>query len=510
MTKLNTDAGPSELVRDLYKSISACADHHDDQIIKSLHIPTPIDDALVMAGKQDKVVIVTGNTGDGKTHLIRAVSAQFSKTIIINKDANEVEDEEIIKSIDRALARKKALIIAINEGILLDVCEKAKSRCPWASQVIEAILRPYVYDSSAVKHLDGIVILDLNLRNNLSCSVVSQVLVKVAGFADLASDSTGVLRDNADSIRNQEVQRRITMLLDLVAQTGFHATMRELLGFFAHLICGGEDSEQGKVPNPYYVNAFEGGEGPLFDFVRRYDPLALPNPFLDDVLFTAQDQPGDWEIYRPDEIRVPDDLESFRERKRRAFFEHKMGDKILRVGRSDVDRTFASLAREDQAPEQVAIRLLNKFFDTKDSQTDQLTLWVYHQYNARPVRYVASRQVITSSEFEIRIPRLPVNQKQIFQDHYPDHVVLAHKKMSMSEGLIIDRRLISMLISSDRMSGLGTKNFEAQTKIAQFYDSLAKTTSNQQSVVQIMRLDNMKKVRIGVNISDRTYYIPGG
>ncbi|MBF0305007.1 MAG: hypothetical protein HQL41_05090 [Alphaproteobacteria bacterium] len=510
MSAIDTVFPALDVVRSLYKSLSACADHHDQALIEQLHIATAIDDAILMSAKQDKVVIVTGNTGDGKTHLIKQVEGQFNKTFTINKDANEVEDDEIIQSIDNALANKETLIIAINEGILLDICEQAKTKCPWAPQVIDAILRPYVYDSNSTKELDGIVILDLNLRNNLSRAVVSQAIEKVAGFVDVASDPSGLLKDNADSIRRPVVKDRITHLLDAVARTGFHATMRELLGFCAHLICGGEDEEQGIPPRPYYINAFDGGQGPLFDLVRRYDPLFLPSPFLDDKLFIAQDKPEDWEVDRPDEIRVADDPDLFRQRKRRAYFEHKLGHGILRGERSEVDRAFHDLTKADQAPEQVAIRLLNRFYNSKDTQTDQLTLWVSHQYNARPPRYVASRQVISATEFEVRIPRLPPHLKHVFANHYPDHVILAHNEMEPGEGLVIDRRLVSMLIAGDRISGLGTRNFEAQTKIAALYDALARVSSSQQSVVQIMRLDSMKKVKIGVNVANRTYYIPGG
>jgi hypothetical protein len=205
-----------------------------------------------------------------------------------------------------------------------------------------------------------------------------------------------------------------------------------------------------------------------------------------------------------------EDLGLFRGRKRRALFEHVRGRDILRAEGSDVERAFQQLTRADQSPEHVAIRLLNRFYDAKDTQTDQLTLWVSHQYNARPTRFVASRQSVNASEFVVRIPRLPAYLKDVFKDYYPDHVVLCHRSMALGDGLVIDRRLVAMLIAGDRMSGLGSRNLEAQTKVAAFYDALAKTNSNQQSVVQVLRLDNMTKAKIGVNVSTREYYLPGG
>jgi hypothetical protein len=498
-----------DIVRSLYKSLLACADHHDPEILRRIHIPTAIDDAIVMAAKQDKVVIVTGNTGDGKTHLVRQVGSEFSKSIAINKDANEVEDEELIRTIDKAVTNRKALILAINEGILLDVCEQAKAKCPWAPPVIDAILRPFVYADEAAPDLGQIVILDLNLRNNLSPDVIICAIDRVVSLAEHAGEDEGTLAENIASLRHPIVKGRITHLLDTVGKTGFHATMREVLGFVAYLICGGAD-EEAAAPAPYYVNAFEGGQGPLFDKAREFDPLLMPSPFLDDQLYMVQDADTDWEIERPGEMRVLEDLGLFRERKRRAFFEHVRGRDILRAEGSDVERAFQQLTRADQSPEHVAIRLLNRFYDAKDTQTDQLTLWVSHQYNARPTRFVASRQSINASEFVVRIPRLPAHLKGVFKDYYPDHVVLCHRSMGLGAGLVIDRRLVAMLIAGDRMSGLGSRNLEAQTKVAAFYDALAKTSTNQQSVVQVLRLDNMTKAKIGVNVSTREYYLPGG
>ena len=510
MADLEAKQSGPDIVRSLYKSLSACADHHDPALIRRLHIPTAIDDAIVMAARQNKVVIVTGNTGDGKTHLIRQIEDEFAFGVTINKDANEVEDETLVKAIDKAVTLGEALILAINEGILLDICEQSKSRCPWAAPIIDAILRPYVYDDCGTKELGSIRILDLNLRNNLSGEVVGHAIDRIADLAVDGADPSGPLNANLQRLRHPVVRERVTHLLETVGRTGFHATMRELLGFVAYLLCGGEDRAANAPPRPYYLNAFVGGQGPLFDRLRQFDPLLMPMPFLDDRLFMVQDTDAEWEINPPDEMRTAEDMNLFRERKRRAYFEHRSGREILRTDRTDAERYFTQLTRREQSPEQVAIRLLNRFFDSRDQKTDELTLWVAHQYNARPTRFVASRQIVSAAEFTVAMPALPTDLRDVFRDHHPDHVILRHRDMSPGDGLVIDRRLVGMLVAGDRMSGLGTRNPDAQTKIAAFYDKLARICTNQQNVVQVLRLDNMSKCRIGVNVATGEYYIPGG
>ena len=499
-------SGGDDIVRSLYKSTASCADHHDASFLRDLHIQTAIDDAIILAARQNKIVIVTGNPGDGKTHLIRRVQNDFPFKARVNEDANQREDRALIKEIDDAYQSKNAFILAINEGVLLSICEQAKSRSVWAKDVIQAILRPYVYGDETIRSDSRLLILDLNLRNNLARDIVRQAIEKVVSLAD----KKGALAANAARLKNTMVIERLINLLDAVGRTGYHATMRDLLGFIAFLICGGEDEPGADKPRPYYVNAFVGGIGGLFEQVRALDPLASPAPFLDDRLYMCLDEEDEWNLAQPSERREKENIDLFKTRKRRAFFEHAAGESILRAERSEVDKTFANLKSVDQAPEHVAIRLLNRFFESKESGNDNLTLWVGHQYSARPLRYVASRDSLSSSDLVVRIPRLPPHLAQAFSDHYPDHVILLHRSAKdFGDGLVINRGMVAMLLAGDRTSGIGTRNTEALAKIAAFYDRLAKLSASK-NIVQILRLDNAEKVRIGVQLDTRAYFIPGG
>ena len=124
-----------EIVRSLYKSALSCADHHDADFLKSMHINTPLDDVLLMAIRQKKIAIITGNPGDGKTHLIRKMQENdIPAKVIVNMDANQLDDEDLIKMLDKAHHNKNGLVLAINEGVLLSVCEQAKERSVWAKR----------------------------------------------------------------------------------------------------------------------------------------------------------------------------------------------------------------------------------------------------------------------------------------------------------------------------------------------------------------------------------------
>lgn len=498
-------------IRGFYRSVYSCADNHDPEMRSKIHISTPIEDALVKAANVKKVVIVTGNPGDGKTHMIMKIEGEsdFPKKTPVNVDANVTENGELISAINGAITTKRPYVLAINEGILLDICEQARKRHEWPDKIIRAIREPYDYDEPREEH-DRIAIFDLNLRNNLSESVVRQALDKILSLAD--DDKSSPYFENVQRLKDPSVRQRLFALLDTVAQTGIHATMRELLGFVSYLVCGGEDEDRSGRAKPFYMNAFDGGVGALFDAIREYDPLQMPAPFLDYRLYTAADADDDWFYIPDDEMRTEEDIEVFKARKRRAYFEHKEGDKILRRERSGVDHNFEMLRRKDQSPETVAISLLNRFFDSNsnDDSNDQLVLWFSHQFSARVVRYVVSSQAINASEFEILVPRLPAYLSEVFPDHYPDHVIFRHKQMPLSDGLVIDRRFLKMLIEGDRINGLGSRNPEAHTKIASFYDRLTKLCTRPLKKVRILRLDNLRDAQIGVNIEERSYFNPRG
>jgi hypothetical protein len=503
----------AEIIRFLAHAVN---EHFTDDVLRKIHIKTQVEPEIVFGAQNRRIVILTGNPGDGKTHLIRCAQAEHdlpSNTTIV-LDANQLEAEEVVKTIQTAMAQDKPLVMAINEGILLQACQTVESRYPWAKDVVDALLHPYCYGESdgepkvAPDTQRKPVIYDLTRRNNLTAVVVRDALDRIT---NLALEESTPMRDNAQRLRSGTTRQRLCSLLDVVGQTGLHATMRDLYGFLAHLLSGGEDEVTGSPPQPYYLNAFEGGEGPLFSAVRRLDPVRVPAPFLDDALFEDEDEPADWLAEAPEDYKCERDPAKFQRRKRRAFFEHRAGKSLLRDGHNDVYAKLSQLRDRSQSPEYVAVSLLNRFFDSSSATgSEQLVLWFSHRYHARPVRYLASSSNIPTSAFTVRIPRLQSHLQKAFPNHYADHVVFVHRSMPTDAGLVMDARLIGQLLDGDRISGLGVRDPEAQARVASFYDRLARNApQGAASVVRILRADTMQQVSIGINPEKRSYFIPG-
>ena len=67
-----------DLTRRLYRGASAYADRMAPEWLATIHIETDLDTELVQAVATGKSVVLTGNPGDGKTHLLRILAPRLT------------------------------------------------------------------------------------------------------------------------------------------------------------------------------------------------------------------------------------------------------------------------------------------------------------------------------------------------------------------------------------------------------------------------------------------------
>jgi hypothetical protein len=511
------------LVQSLYRALSSCADHLDAEAIELLHVETALDKCVRRRAIEGQVVFVTGNPGDGKTFLLKKLEPELQAAKVgVCLDANEVDDGDLIRQIDRGIRGKHGLVVAINEGILLNVLRVAEER-PWANEARRQLLRPFEYRPQEDEKDPRISVLDLNLRNNLAQRIVRLALERVLR---LSAPCAGCPKERCEGAQNAHalgeplVADRLAAFLELVAQSGYHATMRDLFGFLSFAIWGGRGCDdikgQTRSPASYWDNAASGGVGPLFDVLRRFDPVWHASPLVDDKLWRYAEEQSGWLVSSGQAARGTGDLDAQRQafegRKRRAYFEYDGGERILQGAGTEVDRLLREVVDSASANVSKTVRLLNRFYDRGDDRSEVLYLWVTHRYDARPSRFAAARWQVPINELEILVPTLRRDLAEAFPEYQADHAVLVRKGDAPEMGLRIDRSLLVALVEAQHGMPASFRSGEPGARITTFYDRLAQRAAAEErrrvGEVRIVNIDTGGNIRIAVDLEARRYVRP--
>lgn len=509
--------GPS-LVRSLYRSLASCADHHDATTVAMLHIETAVDSFIRIQARRGGVIFVTGNPGDGKTHLLRHLDEELTEAgMEVILDANQLSDDVLAKTIERAYSSKKGgAILAINEGVLVNLLDCYPDR-PWAKNVKEYLFAPFWYREEPTPIDRRVCVVDLNLRNNLAPAVIRKaikLLLRMSAPCQACPKTTCSLYLNSTRLR-PESSEQLVRLMETIGNAGTHATMRDVHGFLGYVLAGSASCEEEQAsrlePERYWRNAFEGGQGHLFDLARKLDPIKNTDPVVDDALWRSADDPGSWLEGPISDPRASSDFESrveaFQDRKRQALFEYRGAEHLAQVVNDGTDRLLREIFEAGGTVRKL-VALLNKFFDRDETSSEVLYLWVTHRFDAQPARFAAAMDTISVRSLEILGPQIRPELAEAFPDYQPSHVILTHREAPASEGLRVDRPLVSALL--DSANGLPTafRRGEPEARIAAFYERLRYRLGDPEDTTVYVRLvdrDTGSNHRVAVDLVDNSY-----
>lgn len=406
----NNSDGPISFVERLYRNANSYADRLTREELDWIHVDLGLDDYLLSSAKDGWQIVVTGNPGDGKTFLIERLREKLTSEYdaVVITDANACTDSEILSAWRSCHDNGRAFVLAINEWPLFELRRLARSEgFEPVDEAVRQVQAAVFYGEAPESRRGKVAVIDLNLRNVLAPRVVKSAIERLTDhrFVSELSDADPAAV-NVERLRSNRVQERLAALLDQASRRGEHATMRQLMGFLAYILTGGTDAtgrimSQGSGRYLYANAVFEGGDGPLFDLVRRsFDPATVTHPDLDEDLWRGTTDPSDW--LDPADVPVAPAFSSEDERercfkiaKRRFFFEHAQGAdllKLLPADEADFDRVLREGLDGDPQLVREMVLSINRFFEpdcTKD-EDNRLILWQSHRYDVRaPATFVA-------------------------------------------------------------------------------------------------------------------------
>lgn len=532
-----------DYVISLYNGHSAIAERVDFARLDQIHIPTPLDAKVEEWVAQKHDVVLTGNPGDGKTHLMNILDTQSRLlNAYLEKDASQKTARHILESWAENKRVGKPFVLAINHAPLRQLAEQAKD-IPDLSYLNEKL--PASVDNFVVYHTEGQedlgppMIIDLSQRELLDDQgeITNRLLDTLCVLA-ISEECPHCppphcehcpVTYNVEALSNKKIRNHLLKVLSLVAKRGFHATMRDLIGLLAYIITGGvscaerwkpvinDDGEEEipKCDDYFYYNLLFMGRNKLFDAIRNtFDPGDYADSKVDIDLWMGKLKTG-WLINKPDPVSPrPGTLEELRRLKRRYFFEydHEDVDRVINRVLSETERDFYKLISEDEAYDhqhiEDLIEMINLLYAPLRPEVEQgqgyryrLRLWNKHRYSVGQVPGYFAMRSVSSEKLRIYRPRLNPKYNEAVAVRQ-DHILLAVNEWIPGDAALrVDWEMYQALSSAKQGKPIDIQPFHILRRLDLFLRKLGSEggpaysietiewSNHRTRTVQVMRVD---------------------
>ena len=460
-----------------------------DAEFDALHLWTPLEDYLLHRAHTGLSIVMTGNAGDGKTHLARELKRRlesdadrfefvFDATAVMNNG----DVGPILERWREAKKSDKRIVLAINQYPLYMLRRRLPDSLPAIAKEIDRQWRARLTTDGAGgyedtvqgdHYVDSLLLVDLSLRNPLSGEFARLVLEKMlsdpAVQRHAASGVDTNFSFNFERLANLQVQERLYELFDRVVSSGRRTTIRELWILTARLLFGvsAADEPPGARKTWYSERLF--APDTRFSLIGALagvaDPAAVSHPHVDQRLETPYGTNADeWLVGDEPPTPLPSPVSGlgaagndyrgrFRALKRRFYFEHKDGGaNVFELDPAAHARFHDMLRNPDDDVDSMSllIEAINRCYFPQhfDGIKDKLCLWIGHRLDEQPTKSFIAGECIPRERLHIQRPTPPSKLRDAFR-YVPDHLVLSvtgPDGLSSAEGALrIDAALFRTL-----------------------------------------------------------------
>ena len=509
-----------QFIRDFYRGTSAYADHVDADLLSYIHLKTKLDDAVISAAKSGKDIVLTGNPGDGKTHIIRVLKEQLERLatpVIVELDASTLSNEEIYSRWAQAKDRHTPFVIAINAAVLFSVYKSYPDFRPIKEAYFQMANAVVFHDEDA--NTDSVLVFDLSKRDALSSEILKQAVIKMTDDCHYLECkncplfNSCVVHKNRKLLNNELFQKRLSLIFQRVSLKGYHATLREIQSFIAYLIFGNRSCKQlnQTAGNSEYdiVSLIYSGTGKLFEAINAaLDPVNISHPIWDERILLNNIPSESWaEDYDvPAEAIAFDNEKLFNLKKRQFFFFNRYGNELLYILDDDTTRFQKFLTQENGKIIKELIFKLNSFFGTANGSTTKLQIWSGHRYNNEPRKVLISTGTIKRSEFSVGRPVLLQSMQSGIE--MTSNYIRLEKKESPNIFLKIDFEMYLLLNEAEHGVPVLFMESDLVKKVWRFVEQLQsyKDIEDADSVeIGLMDVQNKKTILVDIDREDNKY-----
>ncbi|MGH8549404.1 MAG: hypothetical protein ACRERU_12565 [Methylococcales bacterium] len=409
----------------------------------------PIEGFIAREVRQGTSIFLTGNAGDGKTHILRKLAPVLRECgAIVVEDATALMRRNDIRPVlDRwreAVAAGVPFCIAINEYPLHLLRPAARATLPKQAYTLDHYCRNRLtYGPDASTDSDGeLLVLDLSLRNPLHREFGGRMLAKILNDSDLDAvrpESDQGLALNLIKLRHPQIQDRVLSLFERLCDLGFRASIRELWIMLSRMVLGYrsdmEPPMSSNTGNWYSEVLFMTDERfALIRNLRVTDPASSSHPIWDSIIEDGEKTSADdWAFGIPcPQLAVKLDRGGFKALKRAFYFEHKSGNHCFDLEDCD-SREFRRLLHEhrddDPGVKRQLIEAINRAYCPVSFPGSQnnLYLWNGHRFHEQPSRSFLANRHVSEERLQVLRPQLPKRLREGMPEYKPDHLLLCLK-----------------------------------------------------------------------------------
>ncbi|RWC87651.1 MAG: hypothetical protein EOS72_20615 [Mesorhizobium sp.] len=499
----------------------ATAEALSDQDFDRMHIASGVESFLAARVQAGQSIVLTGNAGDGKTHLLRRMKPALESTgAVVVEDATALmragRVEPILDRWQQAIEAQRPFCIAANEYPLyqLRIADKESSHMVEVSRQCRHRLaygRPTIDEDA-----NGLLVVDLSLRNPLSASFIDAMIDKLLGDAALnkavIGSSEPVARRNFELLSLPRVRGRLRALADRLIALGYRATVRELWILVSRMVFGRLGRGDFERSDWYSEALFAHDE--RFDAtiaLRAVDPTGSSHPYWDGALeLRSEPVRSGWAQRQPLASPHPTlEWADFAALKRRFYFEHERGQEVFELADSDASEFQALLQGQRVSGPGLVAKLVEAInaaycpvrFDSRDQH---LYLWNGHRFHEQPSRSFVAGDRIASEQFALEVPRLPMRLDGAF-DYHPDHVVLTALGSRGKPRLRIDFPLWQTLRRLGR--GLPRKLVPERDihRLDAFLEKLGAELNGERHTIWSAHLENLELIQVNLSMDGRRF-----
>ena len=434
------------LLSSLYFGEAANADLSSPETRALLHVQTPLDAFVPTVVARGLDVVLTGNPGDGKSHLVRTLHDRGSlKDAAIEFDLSAKPTSEVLGAWSAARKAGRAFVLCANEGPLLDLLKEM----PRVSILVdhEQELRGQlghlvVSRGDLLPPAPKLVLLvDLADRNVLDETLVERALKRVCDHRFLPRTGTRSTETSAGRnlmlfAESSAARKRFAgTLVRAGRRFDQHVSFRQLWSAISYAITAGKkettlgvELSQGKVglgtyPLDHLVRS--AGKGLLIEAARQFgDPALVTDPALDEAIWTTGNPPqGRW-FFDDVPTEIParlwssgqhdEALAAHASLKRLVALAHEAGEPLVERLVSGVD---LPQTHSDAALRKLALEGMRRLYVSPSEEVGAadwllsgLPLWIGHTYQDLPAeqRPHLAVSALSDHSFELLRPiRVP-------------------------------------------------------------------------------------------------------